>query len=389
VAGAGTIAGIPAESRDELYDGAPCGYLTTSLDGTVAHVNARVLEWTGFAREDLVGRRRFVDLLRVGGRIYHETHFAPMLQLEGRVDDVALELLGADGQITPVLVRAQLVAPAGEVPGHVRLTLVDGRGRQEFVSALVAARLAAEASESRSSEVARTLQHSLLQGAVSAGPGYVVTARYRPAVETLDVGGDWYDAFAIDGSRVCISVGDVVGRGLAAATAMGQVRSALRALTGAGDDPGAALDHLDRFVTGVTGAWMATVAVIEVDAATGRACYASAGHLPALVVDPDGGTRFLWEGRSPPLAAVALDQPRPVAETILAPGSRVLLCTDGLIERQGRDISEGLDLWADSAAGLHAVEPEVMADHMLADLLVDERDRDDVCLVCLTLVPSS
>jgi sigma-B regulation protein RsbU (phosphoserine phosphatase) len=380
---------IPVESHAELYDGAPCGYLTTLLDGTIVRANARVYEWTGWDPEDLVDRRRFLDLLRVGSRIYYETHYAPMLQLQGRVADVALELVGIHGQAVPVIAGSVLVPAGDAAPGHIRTTLVDARGRQEFEQELVRARREAEESESRASDVARTLQRSLLHGGLTSGAGFVVETRYRPAVETLEVGGDWYDAFLVQDDVVAISVGDVVGRGLAAASAMGQVRSALRALSDLGQGPGPVLDRLDHFVGRVPGAWMATVAIVEVTPATGLVRYASAGHLPALVLEPDGATRLLWDGRSHPLAALPRDTPRPQATTTVPPGSSILLCTDGLIERHGRDIDEGLRAWADSATELRALPPAERADRMLADLLVDEDVRDDVCLVSLSLQPET
>lgn len=376
---------IPLETRAELYDGAPCGYLTTLLDGTIVRANARVAEWTGFAPEDLVGGRRFADLLRVGGRIYYETHYAPLLQLQGRVADVAFELWGVDGQVTPVIASSRLVPAADPTPGHVRTTLVDARGRQEFERALVRARREAEEAEGRAADVARALQRSLLQGGLTSGPGFTVETRYRPAVAGLEVGGDWYDAFLVQDDVVSISVGDVVGRGLAAASAMGQVRSALRALSDLEQGPGRVLDRLDHFVGRVPGAWMATVAIVEVTPSTGRVRYSSAGHLPPLVLEPDGDTRFLWDGRSHPLDALPRDTPRPQATATIPPGSRLLLCTDGLVERPGRDIDVGLDAWAASAAGLHALDPAAMVDRMMIDLLADEAAPDDVCLVCLAL----
>ncbi len=344
-------------------------------------------EWTGFAPEDLIDRRRFVDLLRVGSRIYYETHYAPLLQLQGRVADVAFELVAVDGRTIPVIAGSTLVAPSDAAPGHIRTTLVDHRGREEFERELVRARRAAEESESRAADVALALQRSLLHGGLTSGAGFVVETRYRPAVESLEVGGDWHDAFLVQDDVVAISVGDVVGRGLAAASAMGQVRSALRALSDLGQGPGPVLDRLDHFVGRVPGAWMATVAIVEVTPTTGLVRYASAGHLPALVLEPDGTTRFLWDGRSHPLAALPRDAPRPQSTTTVPPGSRILLCTDGLIERHGRDIDEGLRAWAASAAGLHALGPAGLADRMMADLLADEDVRDDVCLVCLSLDP--
>ena len=85
------------DSVEDLYDNAPCGYLSTLLDGRIAKVNATLLDWLGYTRAQLVGRRRFADLLTVGGRIYHETHFAPLLTMQNQVSGIALELTGADG----------------------------------------------------------------------------------------------------------------------------------------------------------------------------------------------------------------------------------------------------------------------------------------------------
>ena len=91
-----------------LYDRAPCGYLSTTPDGRIIRVNDTLLSWTGLRREDLVGRRRFVDLLPVGGRIYHETHYAPTLRMQGTAREIALELVCEDGRRLPVLVNSVL-----------------------------------------------------------------------------------------------------------------------------------------------------------------------------------------------------------------------------------------------------------------------------------------
>ncbi len=80
------------DSAEELYEQAPCGYLSTLMDGTIAKANATLLEWLGLERSRVVGRMRFTDLLTVGGRLYHETHFAPLLQMKGEVSGIALDL---------------------------------------------------------------------------------------------------------------------------------------------------------------------------------------------------------------------------------------------------------------------------------------------------------
>src|SRR6478672_5546942 len=102
------------DDPEQLYDRAPCGYLTTTSGGMIVKANATFLDLTGFSREQLVGQRRFADLLNAGGRIYHETHFAPMLQMQGTVREVAFDLVRADGSRLPVLVNAVLeTAPDG------------------------------------------------------------------------------------------------------------------------------------------------------------------------------------------------------------------------------------------------------------------------------------
>ncbi|MFD2123159.1 PAS domain-containing protein [Streptomyces cirratus] len=94
------------DSAEDLYESAPCGYLSTLLDGTIAKINDTLLTWLGRSREDVVGRMRFADLLTVGGRLYHETHFAPLLRMQGQVSGIAFEVKAAGGSRLPVLVTS-------------------------------------------------------------------------------------------------------------------------------------------------------------------------------------------------------------------------------------------------------------------------------------------
>ncbi|HEX2575161.1 MAG TPA: SpoIIE family protein phosphatase [Aquihabitans sp.] len=375
-------ADLAPETAEDLYHGAPCGYLTTTPDGTLARVNRTFLRWTGYDEAALVGRRRFVDLLSPGSRIYHETHYVPLLVMQEEVREISLELLRADGSRLPVLVNSLLVRDASDQASAVRTTVFDATVRREYERELVRARHRAEASEASVREVARSLQRSLLQGSVTEGAAFQVETRYRPAVATLEVGGDWYDSFLLrDGATLAVSVGDVVGRGIAAAGAMGQIRSALRALAGSESGPGRLLDQLDRFVERVPDARLATVAYAEIDLTDGSVRYACAGHLPPLVIDDTGRADLLWDGRSPPLAAIRRDTPRPEGTTTLGGGSRLLLYTDGLIERRRRGIDAGLDRLVEAASKRFDEPIADMADALMLDLLADEDARDDVCLL--------
>ncbi len=80
------------DTAEELYESAPCGYLSTLMDGTIARINGTLLDWIGLTREEVVGRRRFTDLLTIGGKLYHETHFAPLLRMQGKISEIAMEL---------------------------------------------------------------------------------------------------------------------------------------------------------------------------------------------------------------------------------------------------------------------------------------------------------
>src|SRR3954451_3839614 len=125
------------EDPDELYEHAPCGYLTTLPDGTIVKVNQTFLTWTGYKRGELVGRRRFRDLLSSGGQIYHETHYAPLLRLQDGVHEGAFDLIRSDGELLPALVNSVLSrAEAGE-PRLIRTTVFNATERRGYEQELL------------------------------------------------------------------------------------------------------------------------------------------------------------------------------------------------------------------------------------------------------------
>jgi len=646
------------ESAEDLYEHAPCGYLSTLPGGLIVKVNQTFLAWTGHAREDLVGRRRFQDLLTPGGRIYHETHYAPLLQMQGAVREIAVDVVRADGSRLPMLVNSVLRRDAEGAPLLVRTTAFDATDRKRYERELLAARdreraarernerlqrvtaalaaalderqvaeatvselvaatgavsavlavaddagdplrvvlahgppldvpaatprepafdaalatlpleaggrahgvlrlglaaprpfpaeeqallaacaaqcaqalerarlaertleaarrmaLLAEASraldeaqgfEARAQRlvdlavpaladeawlrqpgadgdaapatiaaaqpaaisraraaaadraiatgeahlaaaepggdgssvalplrargrvlgalslarhaadpgfapadlpflgeladraglalenarlyeqqrsVAHTLQLSLLAGAPPEDPRFAVAAHYQPGVRTLEVGGDWHDTFRISEDRIGLVVGDVVGRGIDAATAMGQLRSAIRALAGADTGPARLIEQLDRFVARLDAAQNATVAYAEVTLDSGRMRFACAGHPPPLLGPAAGEPQLLWDGRTAPLGAYGGVVEREQAELTLEPGARLLLYTDGLIERRGRPLDVGLDRLVTAFARRRtAALSGLVAD--LPELLLDAvHNDDDVCLL--------
>ena len=686
------------EDPADLYEHAPCGYLTTLPDGTIVKVNETFLAWTGYRRSDLIGQRRFRDLLSAGDKIYHETHYAPLLSMQNDVHEVAFELVRADGERLPILVNSVLGRDPAGLPRVIRTMVLNATERRAYEKELLAARRAAEASErrlrvlqqivadlaaapteaevadavvrapgpafgaasatvwladrdrlavvagtdsaaivsddiprdssravaavarhgdlrvlgsldeaeehfpelaaamrrtergtvvllpltaasaddptavgvlgvlgfdfaeqrrftdselqvvrllgeqagqaldrarlydearirevqatflagtSRALEteprllprahklidrivpeiaewaavrlqvgpaglladaggpapdpqrladwvaqvlldgeaqfcndddedldagcavlplvangrvfgtlalrlpaerrraagesgflgaladragpalenarlyeqeraIARTLQRSLLAGDVPTDPRFAIETHYQAAAHDLEVGGDWFDAFLITPDKLAVVVGDVVGRGIEAAATMGQLRSAIRALASAEAGPARLLERLDRFVERVEPARMATVAYVEVDLSSNEIVYACAGHLPPLLAEPGGPARYLLDARSGALGSRAGRQARTEHRTHMPAGSRLLLYTDGLIERRNRRIDAGFELLSRTYASKRdAPLPGLTA--ALADMLVGPEHPDDVCLLCLAL----
>jgi serine/threonine-protein kinase RsbW len=232
--------------------------------------------------------------------------------------------------------------------------------------------------------IARTLQRSLLAGDLPADPRFALETHYQAAAQDLEVGGDWYDAFMINEDKLAVAVGDVVGRGIEAATTMGQLRSAIRALACNEDGPAKLLVNLDRFVGRVESARMATVAYAEISLNTGEMVYACAGHLPPLLHEPAGSAHYLVEGRSAALGSRAGRAGRVEHRVQLSPGSRLLLYTDGLIERRNRSIDRGFEVLAREYARRRDAPLEGLTAG-LAETLVGRDHTDDVCLLCLAL----
>jgi PAS domain S-box-containing protein len=133
-----------SESAEELYDHAPAGYLSSLLDGRIVRVNETLLRWTGYTRDALVREKRLHDLLAPGARIYYETHYAPLLQMQGSVREIAVELVRADGSRLPVLMNSTLLRDASGAPRVVRSTVFDASERRRYERELLRARADAE-----------------------------------------------------------------------------------------------------------------------------------------------------------------------------------------------------------------------------------------------------
>ncbi|MER5854724.1 SpoIIE family protein phosphatase [Streptomyces sp900105245] len=224
---------------------------------------------------------------------------------------------------------------------------------------------------------ALALQRAIL-GPARLPKGFAV--RYEPATPPLEVGGDWYDTVPLPDGRIGIIVGDCVGRGLEAASVMGQLRSACRALMLQNTSPSETLMALDQFAAGVTGAPCTTVFCGALDSSTGELTYCSAGHPPGIIALPDGSTRLLDEGRSLPLA-IRTGVRRPEGTYTLPPRGTLLLYTDGLVERRRRLLTDGIEEASRALEEGRTVPVDDLAARLLTRLAPADGYEDDVALL--------
>jgi PAS domain S-box-containing protein len=235
--------------------------------------------------------------------------------------------------------------------------------------------------------IAVRLQRSLLPDRLVAHPRLDVEARYQAGSEFLEVGGDWYDTFAWPDGRIGVVVGDVVGHTMDSAAAMGRLRAACAALAEhVPPSPAALLDALQSVARGPNGARFVTAGCVVVDTAAGRLTHSSAGHPPALMVRPGEEPTYLMTARTRPMCEpYPGDDGRARAEATvdLPPGSLVVLCSDGLVERRDEPLSVGMRRLARLADEHRDLPVTRVADALLAGMASDGRTEDDVVLVCL------
>jgi PAS domain S-box-containing protein len=235
--------------------------------------------------------------------------------------------------------------------------------------------------------IVETLQRSLLPERLPQVPGLLTAAKYMPGGQGADVGGDWYDAIPLDGGRLGLAMGDVVGHGIGAAALMGQLRNALRAYALDGASPGVVVEKLDRMVQSLEAGRMATLLYMVIEPDLGSITLASAGHLPPLVLRPDGEAIYLEGGRTLPLGVMPSIE-YPEAHFELEAGSTLVMYTDGLVEERGASIDAGLDLLKQAVAD-GPDSPEALCDHVVARLLANRPATDDIAVLAVRTVRMS
>lgn len=369
-----------------LYDRAPCAYLSTTPDGVIVRVNDTFLAWTGHRREDLVGRRRFIDLLPVGGRIYHETHYAPTLRLQGTAREIALEVVCADGRRLPVLVNSVLDRDADGNPLVIRTAAFDATERRRYEQEMLAAKRRAEESEARAVQLAQTLQRTLIPPTPPHIPGLDVAAVYRPAGDGRHVGGDFYDVFQVSTDDWVIALGDVQGKGAEAAAVTALARHTLRAASVDHDSPSDALHTLDRVLRQAETDRFCTAVLVRLRRTEGRwrATVACGGHPLPLLRRP--GRRPVAAGEHGPLLGILPDARFTDTEVALGAGDALVLFTDGVTEGRRRGHFYGNDRLVD-VVDAHRGPAADVTEAILADVMTYQSDdaRDDIAVVTVAV----
>ncbi len=361
-----------ASAVRDAFEQLPMGL--TALDGPdhrLAATNAAFRAFTG--RSDLIGlacRDAFPELagqqlFELLDRVYASgqpetgTEWRAQVGLgpdgirEVYADFTVLPRRAADGRVNGLLVIAT------DVTARVKERRAAGAGQ-----AIPGARA-----------IAAELQEALLPTALPVLPQARIAARYMVAGREHSAGGDWFDAIPLAGGSVALVVGDVVGHGVAASAAMGQLRAVLAELLAAEADLGQVLRRTDAFAARYPALRAATLALAVLDPAGGQLRYTTCGHPPPLVIGAEGTARYLAATGTGPLGT---GSPPVLATSALTPGELVLLYSDGLIERPSRTIAEAM-------AELAAVAADAAANRILA-LGADPAAAERVCQLTVELL---
>ncbi|MDF3301492.1 PAS domain S-box protein [Streptomyces tropicalis] len=356
-----------------LVESSQDAILAKTLDGYITYWNAAAARLYGYTAEEAIGRH--VSLLAPDELQDEVSGLLKRLRHGEKVEHFETLRVTRDGSLLDVDVTLWPTRdPRGRVVGACAIVRdISDRKRAE-------AELTALLEQQR--HIALTLQRSLM-GTPPALPGLATASRYRPATQGAGVGGDWFDLIPLGAGRVGVLIGDVMGRGLEAAAVMGQLRSAAHALAKTGMQPRQLMQALDTVVADLdVPDQLVTCCYLVVAPDAGNVTVCSAGHLPTLVVGPQRGVTTLSAPVNAPLGVGNVLYEQSCAD--IAPGSTLVLYTDGLIETPGSDIEARLheltavlDRFFTGSAALEAA-----ADHVLCTLLPDsESHNDDVTLL--------
>jgi sigma-B regulation protein RsbU (phosphoserine phosphatase) len=372
------------DDPDLLYDAAPCGYLSTTPDGLITKANRTLLALLRRNATDVVGRLQFTDLLTAGGRIYHETHYAPLLRMHGSAHEIALDMVRGDGSRVPVLVNSVLDRDPDGRARMIRTAVFDATQRRSYERELQRQKERAEVAEAHALELARTLQQTLLPPSPPRIARLDVGAVFRSGSPGVDVGGDFYDVFQVGPHEWVVIIGDVCGKGIDAATFATLTRYTLRAMCMEYASPAEALRRTNDALQAQPSTRFCSAVCVRLNVANGRfeGSVSSAGHPLPLLRTPSGEVSAV--GRTGTLLNVLPSPPLFDASFSFAPQSTLLMCTDGLPEGRNAD---GFYGEARIAAQLAVAtgSAQQIAQGMLEDSMSFQggAPRDDVAIVVL------
>jgi sigma-B regulation protein RsbU (phosphoserine phosphatase) len=315
----------------------------------------------GFAGRIAAGHRPVVL-----DRVDHTTVLNPILWAKGIRSMMGVPMV-AGGRVIGVLHVGSLTPRQFTSDDVEMLQLAGDRAAAAVQSMSAAADRAAAAA----------LQRSLVPSALPAVAGAEMAARYVPG--SGGVGGDWYDVFTLPAGQVCVTVGDVAGSGLAAAVIMGRMRSTLRAYALETADPAEVLGRLDRKMQHFEPEALATVVYAVIEPELDRMHVALAGHFPPVIARP-GQPAELADLRRGLMIGIAPQTRRPVSTVQIPPGALLCFYTDGLVERPGELIDEGLDRLCRAVT---AQPPEMACAAVMGALVGSEPARDDIALLII------
>lgn len=234
--------------------------------------------------------------------------------------------------------------------------------------------------------VTQIMQRTMLPDVLPQVPGLRFSAKYLPAGSGVRIGGDWYDVFSLPSGRLTFVIGDVVGRGVMAASVMAEIRIALRAYLLEGHELSDVMSLLNELLFSMGRNRSATAAILELDVETEALEAVSAGHLPGLVVGPDGQSSFLDQPDGLPLGFSSGGEYGCTRQQFPV-GSTLLLYTDGLVERRDEPIEQGLARLQAAAAAAAQGEDSDFADRVYRTLIAEAALEDDVALLAIESVP--
>ncbi|MDX2530941.1 MULTISPECIES: SpoIIE family protein phosphatase [Streptomyces] len=363
-----------------LVESSQDAILAKTLDGRITYWNAAAQRLYGYTSEEAMGQH--VSILAPPDRKDEITLLVERLREGEKIEHFeTLRLTSTGGMLDVDVTLWPTRDPGGSVIGACAIVRdVSDRKRAEAELTVL---------YQQQKHIALTLQRSLM-GTPPAIPGLAAASRYLPATQGAGVGGDWFDLIPLGAGRVGVLIGDVMGRGLEAASVMGQLRSAAHALAKTGMQPRQLMQALDAVVADldvpdqlVTCCYL----VIAPDAGSVTTC--SAGHLPTLVASPGDHVRRLSAPVNAPLGVGDILYQQ--SSAVVPPGATLVLYTDGMVETPGSDIECQIDKLTKalgdaftSGAGL-----ETAADHVLATLLPDAEGHDDDVTLLLAQLPAA